>query len=65
MRIVLFLVGMISGGSALAMWAEVLGVAGLPEGGGPGLAVMATVLSAIAIGAFLGEQRLRKGGGKR
>ena len=60
MKIVLWFAFMILGGGALAAWLEVFGVAGNPDGGGAGVAVLATVLTVAAAGVLLLESRLSR-----
>lgn len=53
-------VGILIGGVAFGLWAEVLGIGGHPGGGGPRGAITATIPTMIALAVFLWDDRILK-----
>lgn len=50
---VAWIVGVLTGGAAFGMWAEVLGLGGAPDGGGLGMGVAAVLCTLVSAGLFM------------
>jgi hypothetical protein len=62
LRIVLLILGTLCAGLAFGMWLEVLHLGGNPEGGGVGLAVVATGLAVVGTVSYLLSGRVGRRG---